>query len=825
MRAPCLSLLLVVCLAIPCPADGPQADPYGQPLPAGAVARLAATPLRHEGLADFVFVEGGRTILTAGGDGLLRFWDSASGRQRRIVPLQGARAGKHSALSRDGKTFALFDQGKLFLWDTASGKQIKSLTAPKAGVAFLVFAPDGQALAVGDRDGHVSLWQWRQGKERRLPLPAYTTDVTGNFHASFSPDGKLIAAGGGWREPLCVFDAASGRQLRRFNYPASASVFLPDGKHLLIAALENDKQEIETVLRLFDLSSGKQAASFPQRTEEAFFTLAVSADGKLLACGPSERAGLLDLTSGQQRYYLTGSPVSLAFSPDGKLLAGISGDRVRLWDAARGKERRDQTSRFGPEPVLAVSPGGRLLAAVDAEHATIVLWDTRDGRLVRLLPLGETQKDFRSLAFSDDGQTLFAARPTGLLLRWDVKTGRERPGIQLRDAIGANGQETLYYQVKVWPAGKYAATLERLADASSSARLTLWEIPAAKPASQHLLTARSPICAWSPDGAAVALTLDAKLALVDVRSGAALFQAPEEHGQGPFAFSPDGKLLAVRRAKSMVSVWETATGQEVGKLSVGRCNGLTLLTDDRSLVTASDEGLQVWDLATGKERLHRPFPKGLGSGAAITATALAPLPAGRLCTPLDDGTALIWDLSPAPRPARPASEKELAGWWADLAAKDARRAYAAVWRLGEAPGPAVVALFRRRLKPAADADLKEIQRLIAELGHNRFQVREKAFKRLNELGGTALPALRYALENNPTLEVRRRLELLLDRPAHLIRSPEVLRRLRAIGVLEQVGSPEARHLLEELAKGLPGAPETEAVRAALRRLAARLEGL
>jgi hypothetical protein len=51
--------------------------------------------------------------------------------------------------------------------------------------------------------------------------------------------------------------------------------------------------------------------------------------------------------------------------------------------------------------------------------------------------------------------------------------------------------------------------------------------------------------------------------------------------------------------------------------------------------------------------------------------------------------------------------------------------------------------------------------------------------------------------------------------------PDVLRRLRTVRVLEQIGSPEAGRLLEALAKGAPVAAETGAVGAALERLSRR----
>jgi hypothetical protein len=83
----------------------------------------------------------------------------------------------------------------------------------------------------------------------------------------------------------------------------------------------------------------------------------------------------------------------------------------------------------------------------------------------------------------------------------------------------------------------------------------------------------------------------------------------------------------------------------------------------------------------------------------------------------------------------------------------------------------------------------------------------------------AEPALRRALAGRPSLEVRQRLEKLLDQLAHP--SPDVLRALRAIEVLESVGTAEAKAVLGKLAAGQPGAGLTREAKAALRRLECR----
>jgi hypothetical protein len=89
---------------------------------------------------------------------------------------------------------------------------------------------------------------------------------------------------------------------------------------------------------------------------------------------------------------------------------------------------------------------------------------------------------------------------------------------------------------------------------------------------------------------------------------------------------------------------------------------------------------------------------------------------------------------------------------------------------------------------------------------------------LEDLGDLAEPALRQTLANKPTLEVRRRVQAILERLRGPVTRPEVLQALRAVAVLEDIGTPAASRLLEDLAKGAPEARQTREAQASLRRL-------
>jgi ElaB/YqjD/DUF883 family membrane-anchored ribosome-binding protein len=130
-----------------------------------------------------------------------------------------------------------------------------------------------------------------------------------------------------------------------------------------------------------------------------------------------------------------------------------------------------------------------------------------------------------------------------------------------------------------------------------------------------------------------------------------------------------------------------------------------------------------------------------------------------------------------------------------------------------------VALLEQKLRPIQVGDDARIDQLIEDLDSFQFAVREKAAAELKELGDSAEPVLRQALADNPSLEVRRRIEQLLGK---LDVSPERLQKLRALEVLEHIATPEAREVLLALAQGAPKSRLTQEAKASLEQLNKRV---
>jgi hypothetical protein len=268
---------------------------------------------------------------------------------------------------------------------------------------------------------------------------------------------------------------------------------------------------------------------------------------------------------------------------------------------------------------------------------------------------------------------------------------------------------------------------------------------------------------------------------------------------------------------------DLATGCDVRRLDnfPSDVKVLAFSLDGRVLAWSGtkDFSIHLMETASGRERRRLAGHRGRVMGLTFSADG------ERLISGSFDTTALVWDLGNRFDPRTPPATltaAQVEALWGDLAADDAARAYQAIRKLASAPTSAIPFMLKRLL-PVPPVDEKHVARLIADLDSDDFATRQKAAEELEKLADRVLPAYRKALEGNPSIETRRRLEDLLDKatPAWWDVSGARLRSLRAVEALELAGTKEARAVLTVLAGGAAGARLTEQAKSALERLARR----
>jgi WD40 repeat protein len=828
----------------------PGVDAYGDPMPPGASARLGSLRLWAGNLtAAMAFAPGGLTLATASADGKVFLWETSTG--KKLHQLQGPK-GEIGAVvfSRDGKTLSAAARagGTVWTWDTATGKELRKVLGREADDCAVGFSDDGHILAAGNaaKESTVVLRETATGKGF-LELKGHEGVI---YAVALSPSGKLLASGGD-DKILRLWDLTTGKEVRALGSHAQrirGVCFSRDGK---LAASASD----DGTVRMWNVAAGKELHQLAAHSEPVT-TLAFSPDGKVLVSGGRDRRLCLwDVATGKAVRQLQGHPsalVSTAFSPDGKILASAGTDgRVRLWDVATGQ----QHLRHGHQAAvhaLAYSPDGNTLISAGFDNS-IRLWDPATSRELRhfdVLPEGVT-----CMALSPDGAIIAsAARAPGAgdkdpgIRLWDCATGKEIRRLK--------GHPRGVFCLAFSPSGKILASG---GDAEQEVRL--WDVARGWQVRRFQAAEKGGIrgVVFSPSGKVLAAgSADHMVRLWEAASGKVRSELRPidlsdhfffsrinllevEHRRKSFSrepapplvesilFFPDGKTLAtagdnevgLSNRRRVFSIWDTSASTELRWFAGPEPRPLTLAAalspNGRILALGSDQGaVQLRDAITGQElRLFR------GHQGPVYALAFSP-DGKALASSSDDATILIWDVAAALR-ARPllaeeALHKELQAAWLALADADAAAAARVIWKMTETP-EATVRFLGARLQPIAPVDGKKIEQWIADLGHARYRVRQEATDALRKLD-QALPDLHQALEGNPSLELRRRVELILEK-LEQSPAPGHVRALRALEILEHIGSPDARALLATLSQGAPGARLTQAAQEAQQRLARR----
>jgi WD40 repeat protein len=658
------------------------------------------------------------------------------------------------------------------LFEVASGRLMRKFEGQRAEMNAVAFSPNGRILAVGSWNPGVQLYDVATSK--RLRGINHPKDA-GVGSIAFSPDGQTVASGS-W-DVILLSDVATGKELAQLKADmqnVNGLAFTPDGKKLVSGG------QVPSVF-IWDVASKKLQQTLPSHLYVGR-SMALSADGKTVALGTAANTvRLWEVATGKPLFAdLEGHDSyikALAVTPDGKTLVSAGDRQLHSWDA-RTWAHLDQKAGWGAWSV-AVSPDGQRLAWSSA-------WQAR----LHVSKLPSWEQSFQAPFPGSDYTTLAAFCNGGQnLVTLNGKT--------------SDGKSPHKAEVVLW-------------DSTTGRTLRHLDLPDTIPYS--LAAARDSKAAFFGD-------YEGRVHWCDLETGGHLARAAHRHHVEALAVSPDGRLLLSASLDRQVKLWETLTGQEILTFSNHRrAVGAVAFSPDGRLAASGGGWLgypyevkeppriRVWDVGTGQE-------VATFSGHDSDVIGLVFLPDGtRLVTALKNNTMLVWNVAGLNLPTERPAPRTLEQLWADLLGS-APKAHAAIAVLAAAAEPAVVYL-NDRLQAAPHLDPDKVKKHLAGLESGQFAVREEATRRLLALEAPALPAVRQALAAKPSLETRRRLEQVLAQlESPVVTAPETVRQVRAVAVLERVGSRQARQVLTKLAQGSGEARLTQEAKASRKRLA------
>jgi WD40 repeat protein/tRNA A-37 threonylcarbamoyl transferase component Bud32 len=587
--------------------------------------------------------------------------------------------------TRRGTIASLIAQGgksvELKLWNTATGALITTLHTGSLQDPDIQFSPDGSlltlcGLAPDDHGGQSYIWKLNSASPPDKP----SANIPGTFKQAFSPDGKLLAAGGcdgtvrlrvmadlgsvhrppaleqrpGGRvtalafsrdgsrlaagrqdHGLTVWEVATGRILAHYTDQDGPVVFVDfclDGKALVGC-------EGTTVLWTRPLDQPGPRRLLPG-VESQINSVCLSSDGRLLAAAARIQPVIIwNLSAGtKERSYLANnrSVDQVEFTPDNKsLILGCKDRQIRVWRFLDTPDLKRSLAGHQKEAwALTFSPDGSLLASGSDDH-TIKLWDIDSER--ELLTLTGHSQTVTALAFFHEGDRLASVSLDGKVILWDLtRTGPDRRQVLASSSV-LHAYDDRLRAVSV------SSDDQHLAAAGSKGLIHICDV-AERGIQFDLAGHTGPVyaLAYSPNPWVLAsASADRTVRWWDPNSGAEIGneKRPFAGVMRSVAFSADGLMMAAGGDPRNVTLW-SMNSWEVTRTMTGHpltVRAVAFSPDFKTIATGcDDEKVRLWDTVTGQQ-----FYALLGHTDRINAVAFSP--DGKTLASCDHkGKILLW---------------------------------------------------------------------------------------------------------------------------------------------------------------------------------------
>jgi WD40 repeat protein len=597
---------------------------------------LATLGKHHAGVQALAFLDRGNVLASVDRSGIVTFWTPQTGKRLRSFTLP---AGKRNAFSfsSDGQFLAVAGPG-VELYETATGKPVRSLDAGPAAVTELSFSPDGLSLAGSCSDDTVRLWSPATGKLIRTLRGAGKT-------VAFSGSGSMLA-GAFERSDIeaitsrvLLYKTQTGEVLQTLGDVGGPLALSPDGK--LLAGIWTQpmvflRSQGYSEVRVFDVDQGKLLHGL-DRLVSTYTSVAFHPNGQLVAAGSQDHSvKVWQARTGQLAFRLSGhrgTVNALAFSPGGRLLASASEDgTVKVWDTFTCAGMLTVPAIGGQVSDVAMSPDGRLLAA--ARFGGVFLWESQVMSKLPHPPAGGSSVS--GLVFTGDGKSLIGGMGEQVVI-WSTASRKIVQTLPCKGRVA---------RLALRPDGKRLAAL--LAAANGMAHsIGVWDLASGRQVLVVPVSGRQTDgLAFSPDGNRLALGTASGLAhVLDAATGRIVLTLGKKGSEiQDIAFSPDGRLLAAACTDNVVRVWDLKSRKErftlLGHTAKVSCvaftpDGLRLISasGDRTILRFPIKGeVRVWDSESGQNVLTFEAHK-----LAILALVLS-RDGQRLATASCDGT-------------------------------------------------------------------------------------------------------------------------------------------------------------------------------------------
>jgi WD40 repeat protein len=552
------------------------------------------------------------------------------------------------------------------IWDSKTGKRLKTLGIHRGGVWFAAYSKQGDKIGTAGLDSLAILWDANTGEDL-VTLRGHRNVLRG---IDFSPAGNLVATCSD-DSTVMVWSARTGLRKRVLSGHLGkvwTVKFSPDGN--LIASGSNDNK-----IFIWEASTGVRLNVLPGHTG-AVRSVAFSKDGsKIISASEDNTIGLWDVLTGKEIIPIAGHFADVwcvdFFTNDSLAVSSSYDNTVRIWNTHSGKQIASLEGHAGSVWAVDVAPNDRMIATGSFD-ATLKVWDIasinsgevnmfRSFDLVNQAAFSPDEKKFAiatgpdveirnlesgtsvdyltghsnvvwAIAYSPDEKYLASASEDGTVMIWNAGTH------ECIDTLA--GHDGPVYNLAFSPDGKKLATV------SSDLSTLIWDVPTGDPSIPlrgHTQAIRA--VAWSKKGDVIATASDDRDTKIWDASGG--FEKITLRGHSypvrDVTFSPDGSRVATASDDNTAKIWDAITGDLLFTLQGHNASVRRIVysPDGTRIATASeDKTVKIWNSKTGEIQLTL-----LGHESNVTTVAFSKN-GKQVMSGSDDKTVKIWEVDP-----------------------------------------------------------------------------------------------------------------------------------------------------------------------------------
>ena len=532
---------------------------------------------------------------------------------------------KDITYSPDGMKFAVVTTIGIWIYSSDKGKELALLTGHQVEVVTAAFTQDGQTLISVDSSGDCRKWDVASGELLKI-------FAEGNViveKADISDNGTT----------LVTYNMDSKFHLWNFNDL--------DTEPLVIDDTERDARILKISPNGDTIATAKTPFSSPH-------TQIAPKNFRLQVWDTKIQTLVINL-QGEEPYIH-----SIKFTSDGKnvITSDNDGD-IQFWNVESGTTTLTFKANNKGTTAIAYAPESKILATGDFENNIVQLWNISSSaqQPTPIQTLKGHDTYVSNCTFSPDEKTVLTASQDGIIIAWDVATGKQKFNI--------TGHIGRILELTHTDSGNKITSANSISSSwfSTVSHLLLWDIKSGNLLSTDNvelsnIEAVSPNCKtiiyteegnktilWDTDTKRKRITIiaDEKYKLNNYY----IFSANEEllacgstegaiyvwkisndtETREPWksliknsksarrmAFSPDGKMLASDDGYKTIHLWDvnmeeilftfTIQGEHGNKISTAyrdRAKGLAISPDGKLLASGREDAIYLWNTVTGDE--------------------------------------------------------------------------------------------------------------------------------------------------------------------------------------------------------------------------------